>query len=463
MKTLFGVILLILLAWSFWTWTLLPKSVQEDRHRLVWTSDNNPARQEQIRLFHEQYPECLLELDPANATIEKVIVQSAAGQGPDLFDVYGPSQLNAYVKAGVAMDITELAKAAGLSADRLWPEFRGTCVLDGRQYGFMTNAGNRLLIFNRDIFARFGVPEPSAPLKWDEFVAMARKLTHGDDAADRIWGSANHHWEAVIWQNGGRIFSPNGTRCTVDSAEAVEAVQWYVDLIRTHRVMPSQTYVRSAATQGGWAGSGYRGMFFAGKAAMMLDGRWMAIVMRQMNKERLALLAQGKKSPAPLRYGFAPVPYQKVRATVVGSRCTAINTSCDRPEEAIKFLKFLSSEAYCQYINDSADAISAVTEFATADRLKNPAYPEEHEFAGIQIEEMSYGHLEEISPFIEPSIARKMIQDHVLVAEDGHMSAEQAMKNAALVVNQRIMRNVGKFASLRRLYEQRASGETARP
>ena len=456
MKTLFGCILVGLVASALWAWSMSPGRVRDGRHRLVWTSDDNPARRRQIELFHEQFPECLLELDPANSAIEKVIVQSSAGQGPDLFDIYGPVQLNAYVKAGIAMDITDLAKEAGISPDRLWPQFRGTCVLDGRQYGFLTNAGNRLLIFNRDIFKRLGVPEPSRALKWAEFVELARKLTHGQ-GAERIWGVANYHWQAAIWQNGGTIYSADAARCTVDSPEAIEAIQWYVDLIHKHKVMPSQLYVKSASTQGGWAGSGYRGMFFARKAAMMIDGRWMAISMRKSNAENRALRARGKKAPPPLRYGFGPMPYQKMRATLVGSRCTAINTRCPHPEQAVKFLKYLASEPYCQQINDGADALSAVQEYATADRLKNPAYPEEDEFAEVLLEEMRYGHNDEVSPFVGPSIAAKMIEDHVLAAEDGRMSPERAMKSAAATVNRRIARNVRKLAHLRRLYERRTA------
>jgi multiple sugar transport system substrate-binding protein len=459
MKALVASILLGLAAWSVAALLLLPDPHPGGRHRLVWTSDDNPARQEQIRLFHEQYPDCLLQLDPTNAAIEKVIVQSSAGQGPDLFDIYGPAQLAAYVKAGVALDITELARERDLTPDRLWPQFRSGCVLDGRQYGFLTNGGNRLVIYNRNLFARFGVPERREPIKWDEFVALAIRLTRSDDPSGVVWGLANYHWQAAIWQNGGRVFSDDGTKCTVDSPEAVEAVQWYVDLIRKHRVMPSQADIQSAATRGGWAGTGHRGLFLAGKAAMMVDGRWMAIVMRRMNDERRARRAKGIDAPSPIRYGFAPTPYRKVRATAVGVRCTAINSGCKNPEQAIKFLTFLTSEPYCQHINDSSDGMSAVERYATSERLKNPDYSEEYPFAEIQAEEMKYGRTDEVSPFIEPAYAAKIIEDHVRVAEDGHMPVKEAMERAAATINQRILRNVSKFTELEDLYRNRTASD----
>src|SRR5690348_10206992 len=93
---------------------------QPDDHKLVWISDDNPARRQQIALFNKMesagkldtpgvsspHPEGL-KLDPDNSGMEKVIVQSLGGVGSDLFDCYNSNQLAAYVRSGVALDITD--------------------------------------------------------------------------------------------------------------------------------------------------------------------------------------------------------------------------------------------------------------------------------------------------------------------------------------------------------------------
>jgi hypothetical protein len=53
-----------------------------------------PFRRAQIAPFNAQYPELNLVLDPNNYEMQKVIVQSLAGVGPDLFDCYNGFQLH---------------------------------------------------------------------------------------------------------------------------------------------------------------------------------------------------------------------------------------------------------------------------------------------------------------------------------------------------------------------------------
>ncbi len=81
---------------------------------VVWVSDPSPARQEQLELFNRLYPEYALRLDPANTDMQKVIVQSLAGGGPDLFTIYDANGLSAAVKADIAWDVTDEMAAAGI-------------------------------------------------------------------------------------------------------------------------------------------------------------------------------------------------------------------------------------------------------------------------------------------------------------------------------------------------------------
>ena len=74
---------------------------------LTWTSDKNPLRDDQIKLFKKLNSALELYLDPDNQSMDKVIVQSMGGVGPDLFDSRDATQLSAYVRSGIAWDVTE--------------------------------------------------------------------------------------------------------------------------------------------------------------------------------------------------------------------------------------------------------------------------------------------------------------------------------------------------------------------
>ena len=81
-----------------------PKAKSDE---LVWATDPNPARAEQMELFKDEYPEYDIMIDPDTGGKQKVITQSLAGVGPDFFDS-GPLDIADYVDAGIAMDLTPI-------------------------------------------------------------------------------------------------------------------------------------------------------------------------------------------------------------------------------------------------------------------------------------------------------------------------------------------------------------------
>src|SRR5437764_5660556 len=98
--TFAGLFLLSLVAWA-----TKPRPIDPRKIQLVWTSDDNPLRREQLEPFNQLYPKYHLALDPDNADAEKVLVQSLAGVGPDVMDCWSGYALSAFVKADIAWDI----------------------------------------------------------------------------------------------------------------------------------------------------------------------------------------------------------------------------------------------------------------------------------------------------------------------------------------------------------------------
>src|SRR5438477_9821423 len=109
----FALIFLALLALSALAWEIRPAPPPSGKTPLIWCSDDNPLRRAQIEPFNALYPQYDLRLDPTNSEMEKVIVQSLAGVGPDCFDCYSANQLSAYVRADIAWDVTDELKKMG--------------------------------------------------------------------------------------------------------------------------------------------------------------------------------------------------------------------------------------------------------------------------------------------------------------------------------------------------------------
>lgn len=129
-----------------------------------------------------------------------------------------------------------------------------------------------VLFYNKDVFAKAGVPEP--PHKWDDpkwtwdaLLDTSRRLskvgatpeqsTFGYDNGDSWWSV-----QPFIWSNDGDYLSRDHTKVQIDTKPVVEAFQWVADLRLRHKVNP--TADDRKLTQGGT-----NGMLFAGKLAML--------------------------------------------------------------------------------------------------------------------------------------------------------------------------------------------------
>jgi multiple sugar transport system substrate-binding protein len=264
--------------------------------------------------------------------MEKVIVQSVAGVGPDLFDSYSVFQSSAFIKAGIAWDITDRLREAGIDvANDVWKAMDPYLVHDGRIYGFPRNVAADAVFYNKDLFEQNGIPAPKARLGSDEFLELARKLTVRDSAGrikhfGFIFGW--HNWASLVNQWGGRIYSPDGTRCEIDCPESVAALQYLQDLSWKHNVMPTPQQETAMATSGGW-GSGTITWFGGGRAAMASGGRWWLCLLRD------------KKQYPNLRCGVVEVQFGPVRRYWVYGGGVMINRKSPRREQALDFLKYM--------------------------------------------------------------------------------------------------------------------------
>jgi multiple sugar transport system substrate-binding protein len=446
MKHLFAGLFLGLVALSAIAWRIQPKPPGEGKIVLTWVSDDNPARRQQIALFNQLNPGYHLRLDPTNTGTEKVIVGCIGGVGPDLFDCYDGFQLSAYVKSGIAWDVTDAIAAAGINASEdTWAASHPNFILEGRVFGFPTNASVNAIWFNKDILEKRGIPFPKGPWTWEEFIPLAQKLTVRDES-----GRIEHfgfmfdwwNWQHFCRQWGGRVYSKDGTRCVLDSPENIAAIQLMQDLIYKHKVAPSPVEEAAIATQGGW-GSGTITFFGGGKAAMALGGRWWLCTLRDYKGIRL---------------GAIECPHGPLRVFRGYGRATLINKASPRRQEALEFLKYLAARPYNDLINHQADALAPVKRYCyTPEYLHDPDFPNE-DFNAAWRDVMEYGIPDEVSPFVNGNVAGRLFGKQLDLVKNGQKTAAEAMKAAAREINKEILKSLERDPSLRERYRRLTDG-----
>ena len=456
MKHFFAIVFAVLIGLSVVAVVIRPRPEAEGKIPLTWVSDDNPARREQIDLFNELHPDYRLRLDPSNTGMQKVIVQCIGGVGPDIFDCYNAFQLSAYVRSGIAWDVTDQLAEAGIDVrEDCWEAGRPIMVFEGRVYGFLNNASVNAVWLNKAIFERHGIPCPSPDPKrgwtWEEFLPLAKRLTVRNEQGrvERFgfmmdwWG-----WYHFVAQWGGRVYSPDGTRCMLDSPETAAAIQFMQDLIYKHKVAPSPVEEAAMSTAGGW-GSGTITFFGAGKSAMALGGRWWLCTLRKYEG---------------LRLGAVECPHGPHRRFWAYGRTSLINKSGPRREQALAFLKYLASRDFSELINHQADALAPVKRFCYTDLyLHDPEFPNE-DFNATWRDVVQFSLPSEISPFVNGNVAGRIINRQLDLVKNNQKSGAQAMKAAARQINEEIHKTLERDPSLRKRYEElTAKGNGTRP
>lgn len=449
MKSVFAGIFAVLVAWSFVARAIRPSIDDGGKIPLIWVSDDNPARREQAELFDRLNPQYDVRVDPDNANTDKIILQALGGVGPDLLNCHGGAQLSTFVRSGIVQDVTDDLKAMGIDETAFYRCTDPLIKYDGRLYGVPLNAGANALWYNKDIFDAEGIPYPKGPWKWEEFIPLAQKMTKRD-ANGRVlrfgvmypWMSSNE----FIEQWGGSVYSPDGTRCVIDSPQAIAAVQFLHDLMYKYHVMPTPVDEATLATTGGF-GTGLMTMFMAGKAPMAVGGRWWLCVMR------------GNR----MRLGATEAPHGPRRVFLGYGKGVLINAKSPRAKDALQFLAYAASKPYNDLINHQADALAPVRAYnETEEFLHDPDFPDE-DYNAMWRDVMEHAIPDRISPYIEAGLASQIIGDQIDLVKGNQKSPAEALGKAAKLVNEAIAKSIARDASLQARYQAALAAQKAVP
>jgi multiple sugar transport system substrate-binding protein len=378
------------------------------------------------RLFHEQLTPAFERANPnlrvrineslGDAGYDAKLLTLIAGKiAPDLFRV-DQGNFPFYAAKDILLPLDEfLARDRELSANDFYPQLLQGMRYDGKVLGLPSDFSPIVILYNQDLFDRFGVPYPRPDWTTDELLDSAKRLTHDTDSDGHtdIFGfsvvDSYNRWPAWVWNNGGRIFSEDGTRCVMDSPESIEGLRFYVDLSLRHKVAP---------TPGQTMGQQQTDLFASQVVAMAAESRYM--YKRLMVSRKL-----------PFRWDVAPMPRRKSQATtfIWGGNC--ILRSTKHPREAWEFLKFMSGRAGAAINRQTLNALPAFREAAEAETA-NPWVPGVPAHDHYFLDAVAYGQTAPAPPQnAEYTQAMTILRDAFL----GLTSVEDACRNFTDEVN----------------------------
>jgi sn-glycerol 3-phosphate transport system substrate-binding protein len=127
-----------------------------------------------------------------------------------------------------------------------YPAFMENSQTGGKTWGIPFQRSTIVLYYNKEAFKEAGLDPNRPPANWKEMVDYAQKLTKRD-ASGRVtqWGvqipsSGFPYWlfQGLAIENGVNLMNAAGTETYYDKPEVIEALQYWVDLVKKHKVHP---------------------------------------------------------------------------------------------------------------------------------------------------------------------------------------------------------------------------------
>jgi ABC-type glycerol-3-phosphate transport system substrate-binding protein len=214
-------------------------------HQWSPTQGHGPITDTLVARFVEQHPTIRLEGIYTATYYEKLAAMLAGGDLPDVV-TYNLAFVPLLVKKGVVVPAETLSRGGErLDFADLVPAAREMATFDGRLAVVPYVLNSSGLALNVSLYQRQGMDPGRPPATWDDLLEQARRLT-GKDGEKDIWGTVFPKGTAdpispllaFNWQNGGELVDERRRVAVWQSPQAVEALQFQVDLVRRHRVAP---------------------------------------------------------------------------------------------------------------------------------------------------------------------------------------------------------------------------------
>ena len=294
----------------------------------MWGSPEEIATHQRVAdAFMAEHPDITVEIwgQPWGDYFTKIQTLWASGDAEAIPDVAFLSPIQGYAASGVLEPLNPYIEASGYDTGDYWPSLLEFGTFDGTIYGLPRDIGLEVLYYNKDIFDEAGVAYPDESWTWDDLLAAAEELTEVASSGRVIrhaLGMEGGKFSLWVNQNRGGIFDDMRTpsRCTLAEPEAVEAIDFFADMMNDNHAMRSANLSQAG---------GDAAVFQSGQVAMIIQ-----------NASRVSAF-----NAAGMNYDVAPVPIPEggQRSASAGGAAWTMSSLSDDKDAAWTFLSWLQS------------------------------------------------------------------------------------------------------------------------
>lgn len=303
--------------------------------------------------FQKQFPYITVDFQPKDQGLYVMLTADAAAGTLPHVSLGAGQFFHEFIQKGLLLDITPSIKKLkiNLSDYTIVP---GTDEAAGKRYGLPFQFTISSWAYNKTIFEKAGAKLPTSDWTWDDLLDAGRRLTRPEE---KVWGismtnSIESSWGPFMLSNGDDHWIRSDFKKTLlDSATAIEATQFAVDLIQKHRVSATPQERKDLALS-----------FNAGHFAM------------QPTNSGSAGTYRAASSPVQVGYFHLPMaPRTKKRKTTMNNQPHWVMSSAkDREDAATQLVAFLGGEFSQGLIADGRGSTPSFKKLQTIDRYLSP-------------------------------------------------------------------------------------------
>jgi len=311
---------------------------QEDKHRVTvtywekWTGDEAKAMQRAVNAFNDSQDKIFVKYLSISSVADKTLLATAGGNPPDVAGLWH-DQVVQYADIGALTDMTDMAKAAGITEANYIPAFWKTINYKGRLYALPTSVGVTALHVNRDLMPpQYNTPEtfPKTLSEFEKMIAMVSKKApdgHMEVAAFLPRDSTGSgSWPYLF---GGSLVTPD-RQINVNGPDDMKAWTWVHSFAERFGTRATQEFRSGFGNY-----SSPQNPFLSGKIATFVDGPWFSNFIRLYNPK--------------VNWFAVPFPYPDDRPdlkgfTVLAQNVLMIPRGAKHVKEAFEFIRFVQRQ-----------------------------------------------------------------------------------------------------------------------
>jgi multiple sugar transport system substrate-binding protein len=238
----------------------------------LFTGGDKEFMDAMVEQFMEENPDIIIDQTTSRWEnfYDFLTTSMAGGNAPDVAIIHA-TRIPGFAVQGALHPLDELIAEAELPEEDFLPIPWELSQYEGTRYAVPLDIHTLVLFYNKQILEEAGLlnedgtfEQPDSREGWLEVFETLKERTDATPWPLASLGSAAYRdWFSLLHQNGGQLITDDGTRAAFNSPEGIDALQFWVDHVRTHQYSPDGLTFPQTFT-----------MFQEGDSAMEGYGAW---------------------------------------------------------------------------------------------------------------------------------------------------------------------------------------------